>query len=175
MKPVAAILAATLTLFAAGDYSNRRAPGFSLADSHYQQHDPQDYRGKVLLIDIMATPCGQCAKLVDTLTQLKGKYGEKIGIISVVTQPDNHDTANRFASAHRMTWPIVFDSGQMIMSYLKVTPDNPQIHFPHLFVIDPEGYIKNDFDANDGALETFDGLSAVIDKLLKPPADAEKK
>jgi len=175
MKPVAAILAATLTLFAAGDYSNRRAPGFSLADSHYQQHDPQDYRGKVLLIDIMATPCGQCAKLVDTLTQLKGKYGEKIGIISVVTQPDNHDTANRFASAHKMTWPIVFDSGQMIMSYLKVTPGNPQIHFPHLFVIDPAGYIRNDFDENDGALETLEGLSAEIDKLLKPIVEAEKK
>jgi hypothetical protein len=28
-------------MFAAGEYSNRRAPGFSLADSHFQQHDTQ--------------------------------------------------------------------------------------------------------------------------------------
>ena len=72
-----------------GEYSNRRAPGFSLADSHYQQHDPQDYRGKVLLIDIMPTTCPVCMHLADTLVQVKAKYGDKIGIISVLTLPDN--------------------------------------------------------------------------------------
>ena len=51
-------LATALSLLAAGDYSNRRAPGFSLTDSHYQQHDPQDYRGKVLLLVNVASKCG---------------------------------------------------------------------------------------------------------------------
>lgn len=167
MKFVSLALSAALTVLAAGDYSNRRAPGFSLADSHYQQHDPQDYRGKVLIIDIMATPCGACAKLVDALVEVKARYGDKLGIISVVTQPDNQDTAERFAAAHKVTWPIVFDSGQMIMSYLKVTPANPQIHFPHLFLIDQNGTIRNDFDANDHGFENVADMSAEIDKLLK--------
>ena len=68
-----------LTLFAAGEYSNRRAPGFSLADSHFQQHDPQDYRGKVLIVDFMQTTCPVCMHLTDTLLQVKAKYGDKIG------------------------------------------------------------------------------------------------
>ena len=42
MKLPVLILMACVTLFAAGEYSNRRAPGFSLADSHLQQHDPQE-------------------------------------------------------------------------------------------------------------------------------------
>jgi peroxiredoxin len=167
MRLVAGILAGALMLLGAGDYSNRRAPGFSLSDSHYQQHDPQDYRGKVLILDVMATPCGLCAKLVDNLVQVKAKYGDKIGIISLVTQPDNHDTADRFATAHKMTWPIVFDSGQVIMSYMKVTPANPQVHFPHVFLIDRDGYIRNDFEAADKGFETFDEMCAEIDKLLK--------
>ncbi len=167
MKVFAAILVVALSLMAAGDYSNRRAPGFSLADSHYQQHDPQDYRGKVLIIDIMATPCAICGTLVDTLVKVKAKYGDKVGIISIVTQPDNHDTADRFASAHKMTWPIVFDSGQVIVSYLKVTPSNPQVHFPHVFIIDHDGYIRNDFEPADARFETFEGICAEIDKAAK--------
>ena len=42
--------------FAAGALSNRRAPGFSLPDSTMKQHDPLDYRGKILLLEFMQTP-----------------------------------------------------------------------------------------------------------------------
>jgi len=168
VKTVIGVLAISAVLFAAGDYSNRRAPGFSLTDSHYQQHDPQDYRGKVLLIDIMTTTCGVCQKLADVLVQVKAKYGDRIGIFSVVTLPDNFSTADRFAADHKIHWPVLFDSGQMIASYLRVTPSNPQVHFPHLFVIDGEGTIRNDFEGSDDKALTLEGLSAEIDKLLKP-------
>ena len=157
----------TATLFAAGEYSNRRAPGFSLADSHFQQHDPQDYRGKVLLVDIMSTGCATCTRLVDVLVGVKAKYGDKLAIISVVTAPDNFQTADAFVAQHKVTWPLVFDMGQMIASYLKVTPSNPKIEFPHLFVIDGNGWIRNDFGTADDKSLTLGGISAEIDKLLK--------
>ena len=163
----ATLLPTASMLTASGDYSNRRAPGFSLADSHYQQHDPQDYRGKVLLIDIMSTSCLTCAHLADVLVQVKAKFGDKIGIISVLTLPDNQQTGDKFAAQHKIGWPVVFDSGQMIMSYLKVTPQNPQIHFPHLFVIDGNGTIRDDYEGTEDKALTVDALSSVIDKLLK--------
>ena len=61
---------------------------------------------------------------------------------------------------------MVFDSGQMIASYLKVTPENPQVHFPHLFVIDGNGTIRNDFDGTEDKALSVDGISAEIDKLM---------
>jgi peroxiredoxin len=167
MRPVLITLIAAVALMAAGDYSNRRAPGFSLADSHYQQHDPQDYKGKVLIVDIMSTKCQACLRLADLLVQAKAKFGDQIGILSVVTLPDNYSIADAFARDHKITWPVVFDSGQMIASYLRVTPANPQIHFPHLFLIDKDGYIRNDFDGTDDKAMTLDGLSAEIEKLLR--------
>ena len=97
------MLMAALTLFAAGEYSNRRAPGFSLADSHFQQHDPQDYRGKVLIVDFMQTTCAVCQRLTDTLVQVKAKYGDKIGIMSIMTLPDNFQTVDKFAAEHKIT------------------------------------------------------------------------
>jgi peroxiredoxin len=152
---------------AAGDYSRRRAPGFSLADGHFQQHDPQDYLGKVLVLDIMSTTCPACGKLADTLVKTKAKYGDKIGVLSIVTLPDNRDTADKFANDHHVVWPILFDSGQVIMSYLKVTPSNPQIHFPHVFLIDRFGTIRNDFEGTEEQYLSVDGLSAEIEKLIK--------
>ena len=167
MKTIALWMLTALTLLAAGDYSNRRAPGFSLADSHYQQHDPQDYRGKVLIINIMLTTCPVCTKLADTLVEVKKKYGDQIGILSIVTLPDNFQTGDKFAAEHKITWPLLFDTGQVLMSYLKVTPANPQVHFPHLFIIDKEGTIRSDFEGTDDPFLTLDGMSKEIDKLLK--------
>src|SRR5579871_3390094 len=145
MSILAAFLAFALMLPAAGQFSNRRAPGFSLADSKYRQHDPQDYRGQILLVDIMATACPICNKLADTLVEIRKKYGDKVQVISIVTMPDLPAQADAFAAKHGIDWPIVFDSGQVIASYLDVTPANPQVHFPHLFVIDGKGMIRNDY------------------------------
>jgi peroxiredoxin len=135
MRIIAFLLAAALLAPAANEFSDRRAPGFSLPDSKFEQHDPQDYRGKVLLVDVMLTTCPECNQLADTLVSLTKKYGDKIGIISVVTLPDTLADTTSFAAKHGLTWPIVFDSGQVIASYMKVTPANPQIHFPHLFLL----------------------------------------
>jgi peroxiredoxin len=157
------MLAISAGLMAENEFSNRRAPGFSLADSKFQQHDTQDYRGKVLIIDVMQTTCAVCTHLAETLTQIKAKYGDKVQILSITTLPDNYEKADKFAAEHKVTWPILFDSGQVIMSYLKVTPSNPQVHFPHVFIIDPAGMIRNDFEGDHTAAE----ISADVDKLLK--------
>lgn len=163
MKLAALILIACATLFGANEFSNRRAPGFSLMDSHFQQHDPQDYRGKVVLIDFMQTTCPICTRLVDTLQRVKAKYGDKIAILSIMTLPDNFDKSDKFAAEHQVTWPMLFDSGQVMMSYLKMTPTNPKVNFPHLFIVDGSGMIRYDFEGGEDAAE----IESMIDKALK--------
>ena len=169
MKTITVLLIAALLAPAANLFSNRRAPGFSLPDSKFTQHDLQDYKGKVVLIDIMQTGCPTCNKLADTLVQLKAKYGDKIAILSVVTLPDSGADADAFAMRHGMSWPIVMDSGQMIASDLEVTPSNPKVTFPHLFIIDGQGMIRNDYGEADETSLTVDTFSASIDKLLGGP------
>jgi peroxiredoxin len=163
MKLPVLVLTTALALFAGGEFSNRRAPGFSLADSHFQQHDPQDYKGKVLIVEFMQTTCQICMRLTDSLLQVQGKYGNKIGILSITTLPDTYQTGDKFAAEHKVTWPILFDSGQVMMSYLKVTPANSRVGFPHLFIIDGTGTIRDDFEGT----EDVAAISAEIDKLLK--------
>jgi thiol-disulfide isomerase/thioredoxin len=69
-------LLACLSILAAGPLSGRRAPGFSLPDSNLQQHDPQDHRGKVLVVEIMKTNCPHCRTFSSILEEAKAKYGD---------------------------------------------------------------------------------------------------
>ena len=110
--PCLALVAASL-LSASGELSNRRAPGFALPDPEYKNfYDLQDYKGKVVLIDIMATTCPHCLLLSSTLEKVKQKYGDKVGILSVVLPPDNQDTVSKYKSVNHVTVPIICDMGQ---------------------------------------------------------------
>ena len=158
------------SLLASGDLSNRRAPGFALPDPEYQHfYDLQDYRGKVVLIDIMSTTCPHCLLLSTTLEKVKEKYGEKVQVLSVVLPPDNQATVAKFRSVNKITVPIICDMGQMTISYLNARPGMSKIDVPHLFIIDKAGIIRNDFSYDEQNKAVFEGpgLYPEIDKLLK--------
>src|SRR5271154_3650440 len=90
-------------LFGAGELSNRRAPGFSLMDLQSVQHDPQDDRGKVVIIDFMQTTCPHCQKFTGILEQAKAKYKDKVVIYSIVTNPDNGQTMQKYMADYKLT------------------------------------------------------------------------
>ena len=140
-------------------------------------HDLADYRGKVVLIEFMQSSCPDCIQLAKTLEQTKAKYGDKIAVLSVVNPPDTQATVSVFLREHKVTYPILFDCGQVTASYFKLTPQNSSTHVPHLFVIDGQGMIRNDFAKTPDAKEIFEGtgLYAVIDPLLNPSAPKNKK
>ena len=170
MRSVFLGLLSVVCLFASGELSNRRAPGFALPDPEYKHfYDPQDYRGKVLLIDIMTTTCPHCQLLSTTLEKVKAKYGDKVMILSVVLPPDNQATVAKYVSVNKITSPIVCDQGQMTISYVQAKPGQGHLDVPHLFVIDKNGWIRNDFEYSDGNRSVFEGpgLYTEIDKLLK--------
>ena len=80
------------------------------------------------------------------------------------------DKVKEFATRFRITYPILFDCGQAAAALLKVTPENPKADFPHLFLVDSKGMIREDFDwVLDEAALTGNGLFESIDKILASP------
>jgi len=152
-----------------GELSGRRAPGFSLPDSTTKQYDVQDYKGKLLLIEFMQTDCLHCQKFSAVLEQAKTKYGAKLGILSIVNPPSDAKAVAGFVSQFKVTTPILFDCGQVAYSYIK--PNTQTVNIPHIFLIDGDGMIRNDFAFAQDTLYVFEGkgLFAEIDKLLAAP------
>jgi peroxiredoxin len=173
MRKLFVLLAATsiCVLTAAGELSGRRAPGFALPDLNLNYHDIQDQRGKVVIVDIMRTVCPHCLAVSKNLEKIKAKYGSRVAIISIVNPPDNQSTVSKFLVDNRLTTPVLFDCGQVSAVYLKVTPKNPSIDIPHIFIIDQQGMIRNDFAYSDTtrALLEGDGLGGEVEKLLNGP------
>ncbi len=169
MRFFLALLMCAAPLFAAGELSGRRAPGFALPDSNLNYHDPQDYRGRILIVDFMATNCPHCSTLSKTLEQVKSRYGGKVAVLSVVNPPaDNQNTVARYVAAHKITSPVLFDCGQVAASYLKVTPQRPTFDVPHIFIIDQQGIIRHDYGYNMLNRDIFEGkgLFTVLDRML---------
>ena len=77
MRCVFGLLASAALLFGSGEFSGRRAPGFSLPDLHLQQHDLADYRGKIVVIDIIQTTCPHCQETASMLTRIMADFPAK--------------------------------------------------------------------------------------------------
>src|SRR5689334_9229703 len=143
------------TLFAAGELSHRRAPGFSIVDAAQQQHDLADYRGKYVIIEFMQTKCPHCVKFAEVIEKLMIKYRGKLQSLSIVLPPDNLNSVTAYIKEHNITIPVLFDSGQVTASYLKLGPSTPRVFFPHVFIVDPNGTIVNDwmYNGNEAVFE----------------------
>ena len=156
--------------------SNRRAPGFSVMDNALQYRDLGDYRGKLVLLDLIQTSCPHCQDLTKVIVKAKQKYGDKIAVLSVVLPPDNPNTVATFVKDYGVTTPVLFDCGQVAASYVKADPRKPSLSFPHLFMIDAQGNIRSHFGpgAESEGISELSALAKEIDRLLAP-APATRK
>lgn len=143
----------------------RRAPGFALPDSKMDVIDLADYRGKIVLLEFMQTTCPHCAAFADVLREVSQKYAGKVQILAVVKAPeDNSNTVGQFIAGHKVDYPILFDAGQMAFSYLR----SPRLEYPHLYVIDGNGYIQGDYLYSVTTRDVFEGkaLFNQLDRML---------
>ncbi len=150
-------------LFAQG-LSGRRAPGFSLPDSAFTQHDLYDLRGRWVLLVFVRTDSANSKALSRLLESKKAQWGTKAAVLSVaVTPPDNQATIAKYAVETKITTPLVFDQGQAAASYFRATPTRPSIDMPHVFAINPQGTIVRDWTELQLGLKTF---GADLDALI---------
>lgn len=151
-----------------GPLAGRRVASFTLPDSQGRYHDVLDYRGKLLLIDIMKTDCPHCIPFAKVLERVKSRYGDRIQILGIVNPPDNQQTVASFVARHRVSYPILFDFGQAVAAMLQITPQNPTIKLPTLLVVDANGIIREDLVYDESLKNVFDGdgLFTILDRLL---------
>ncbi len=143
----------------------RRAPSWALVDANGQMHDLLDYRGKVLIIEMMQTTCPHCAAFADVLSQVPQKYGDKVAILAVASIPqDNANTVKQYMAGHKVTYPIVFDAGQMQYSYIL----KPRVDLPYVYLIDANGFIRADYGYGLTTRDIFEGkgLFTELDRLV---------
>jgi peroxiredoxin len=151
----------------------RRAPGFALPNSQMKVIDLADYRGKVVVLEFMQTTCPHCAAFADILREVEQKYAGRVQILAVVKSPeDNTNTVAQYVAGHKVDYPVLFDAGQMAYSYIL----SANLQFPHVYIIDGNGYIQADHVYSVTTRDIFEGkaLFAELDRLLGESATRKK-
>jgi len=163
MRSFLALILCTAALSAAD--APRRAPGFALPDSRMQVFDLYDYRGKPVVLEFMQTTCPHCATFASVLQKVQAKFGAKVAILCVANPPDTTKTVGQFIEGHKISFPILFDSGQAAYSYVLAG----RFDLPQVFLIDPQGMIYAHFTPGVLNRDIFegDGLLNEIDRMLK--------
>jgi len=158
-----ALLFCAAALFAAD--LPRRAPGFALADSKMKVYDLYDYRGKIVVLEFMQTVCPHCATFASVLDKVGQKFGDKVQILSVVNmQQDNDRSVAEYVAGHNITYPVLFDAGQMAYSYVL----KPELNYPQVFVIDAQGMIQRQYEYGPMSRDIFEGngLIGEIERVM---------
>jgi len=173
MSVLALLVFVSLGSAADNELSGRRAPGFSLPDADFNRYDLQDYHGsKWVVIEFINTNCPHCRELSKALEEIKPRFDRKIQFLAVVLPPDNTATVAKYAAELHLTYPLLFDQGQMAASYFNASPANPRFHTPHVFIIDASGTIVRDFghsEENEASTQSA-GLTKLLDDLLSGKA-----
>jgi peroxiredoxin len=117
----------------------------------------------------MRTDCPHCGPFARVLEGLQTSYKGKVVVLAVVMPPDDHSRVAAFIARAKVSYPMLFDCGQAAYSY--ILPDalhGGEITTPHVYVIDSNGIVRNDFVYGPETKEVFEGkgLSTAIDKLL---------
>ena len=168
-----------MVLFCAGmalmaQQASRRAPGFALSDGITGQiRDLYDYRGKVVVLEFMKTTCPHCAAFTDILAEINQKYAGRVQVLAVVNIPtDNPTTVKEYVTGHKVHYPVLLDMGQMEYSYVQ----KPNVDLPHVYVIDQNGNIRNDYGYSMTTRDVFEGhaLYADIERVLGSAGSSKK-
>jgi thiol-disulfide isomerase/thioredoxin len=120
----------------------QEAPGvlatdFSLIDLDRNPFKLSDFRGRVVVIDFMATWCGPCRMAMPNYGTIWEEYGETIVILSIDIDPNESEQTLRSFSQEfpYATWIWARDTFNLAQLYQIAT-------IPKTVIINQEGYIR---------------------------------
>jgi thiol-disulfide isomerase/thioredoxin len=114
------------------------APDFTLPKVGGGSGTLSNYRGKVVLLDFMATWCGPCVTELEHLKEVDSAYSSDVVIFSIdVDQNEGDALLTSFGAEHGITWPILMDTGG-----ISQTSGYSASSIPTLVVVNKDGYIR---------------------------------
>jgi thiol-disulfide isomerase/thioredoxin len=135
-----------------------------------------DYRGKVVLIDVWATWCGPCVASIPHLARLQKKYRERgLEVVALSVDKDRWSDVDPFAEKRTdINYSLAMPVGGTDIHFstlIELAPLGNVAALPTAFVIDSEGRLAGKF-VGAGRDEEIESL---IEKLIAEVAGAAEQ
>lgn len=110
------------------------APALAVFDLQGQESGLERWQGKAVYLNFWSAGWGGCLAEMDTLEALSKKWGDKVVVVAVNTDPETV-RINDLLAKHQITYPVVRDQ-------LNITQERYQvIGTPTSVLIDSEGRV----------------------------------
>jgi cytochrome c-type biogenesis protein len=115
--------------------ARNEAPPFSLTSTDGTSFNLSDYRGHVVVLDLMATWCPVCEEEMKELSQLREERPDVVIITITVDPTETDEMLSDYKEKHNADWLFVRDTDHVWVKYRN-------LYLPTLVFIDPEGYLS---------------------------------
>jgi cytochrome oxidase Cu insertion factor (SCO1/SenC/PrrC family) len=152
----------------------RPALPLSFVASNGQKINLTDYKGKVLVLEILSTTCPHCQTSAQILSKLRTEFAPKgFEVLGYAINPDA-DVAN-FARQYA-NFPVGRGQRDKAYEFLQISLMQ-QFYFPQMVFIDRSGMIRAQYGGTDAFLTTNEeaNIRGMIEKLLGERSAPAKK
>lgn len=150
------------------------------AELHWTSADGQPttlapYKGKVVVLELMATTCPHCQQSAQVLNKLHKEYGPKgVQVLAVAFNPMAGMLVPDFVKNYQVAYPMGSTTREQVEKFLQHDPVM-QLYVPQLVVIDRQGQIRVQTPpGSDPYLTSEAGIRFHLDKVLSEPAPKQR-
>lgn len=155
----------------------RPAPAFVVNLTPSGQITPQQYRGKVVILNFIITTCPHCQQVTQFLNGLQKEYAVRGLQILSVAFTDNDMAKTQvpgFIKQYQPPYPVGYTTRTDVLNFLG-RPANEEMYVPVSVFIDRKGIIRAEYMGDNPFFQNYQkNIRAQVEELLKPPAPATK-
>lgn len=123
----------------ASDVLGQKRPTFSLPDLNEKIHTPDNWKGKILVINFWATWCTPCLKEIPMFNRVQKEYAPD-GVQFIGIAIDNKASIEKFMQKTPINYPVLY--GVKTTTELVQDYGNDAGVLPYTVFIDHEGIIQ---------------------------------
>lgn len=165
MRARAFVLAAVVLAAACGGdgrVSYRPLPPLDITYLNGQPADLDEFRGRVVVLNLWATWCIPCREEMPELEEMHARYpAEEFSVVGVSIDEGDVSLVEGFLSEFDITYPNFLGDGSELTAALELYPG-----VPHTLLVDREGLIRAYWG---GRFHPFDPeTEALVERVLAP-------
>jgi thiol-disulfide isomerase/thioredoxin len=159
----------SVSLFAAGSETLRKAPELSINFPGKGQQLLSQYRGKVVALEFIFTTCPHCQAASKVMTKFQQEYAARgLQVIDVAVNANADLLVDNFAKEYQVGFPVGWVPQDQMVTFMGFS--SARFVVPQLVLIDRKGMIHYQTpateDENWDKLMKEDAIKQHIDELL---------
>lgn len=150
----------------------RPAPELVISRPGGEQIRLSQYRGKIVMLELLLTTCPHCQRCARTMQQVLGDYKAKgVEALGAAINDEARFDLLRFEMAAGTKFPMGIAPREKVYAFLQADLSAGPIYVPQLVLIDRQGVIRGQYDGTDRFFENEEAnLRAMLDTLVKTSA-----